>query len=60
MSGADAGAAVVTDMGSTNGTLVVQPDLPTEDLQPGIGVRLAPGAVIDLGEGVTIQVDKTF
>jgi len=55
-SGADHGAAVVTDLGSTNGTLLVQPGLPPEDLQPGVGVQLVPGAVIDLGDGVSIQV----
>ena len=55
-SGADHGSAVVTDLGSTNGTLVVQPGLPAEDLQPGIAVQLLPGAIVDLGEGVTIQV----
>ena len=54
--GADVGSAVVTDLGSTNGTLVVQPGLPAEDLQPGIGVRLMPGAIVDLGEGATIRV----
>jgi hypothetical protein len=54
--GADHGSAVVTDLGSTNGTLVVQPGLPAEDLQPGIAVQLVPGAIVDLGEGVTIQV----
>ena len=56
--GADQGAAVVTDLGSTNGTVVVQPGLPAEDLRPGIGVQLIPGATIDLGEGVTIQVTR--
>jgi hypothetical protein len=55
-SGADHGSAVVTDLGSTNGTLVVQPGLPAEDLQPGIAVQLQPGAIVDLGEGLTIQV----
>ena len=54
--GADHGSAVATDLGSTNGTVVVQPGLPAEDLQPGIAVALVPGAIIDLGEGVTIQV----
>jgi hypothetical protein len=54
--GADHGTAVVTDLGSTNGTVVVQPGLPPEDLQPGIAVQLVPGAIIDLGDGVTIQV----
>jgi hypothetical protein len=55
-SGADHGSAVVTDMGSTNGTVLVQPGLPAEDLQPGIAVQLIPGAIIDLGDGLTIQV----
>ena len=56
--GADQGTAVVTDLGSTNGTVVVQPGLPADDLQPGIAVQLLPGAIIDLGEGVTIQVTR--
>jgi len=55
-SGADHGAAVVTDLGSTNGTLLVQPGLPPEDLKAGVAVQLLPGAVLDLGDGVTIQV----
>jgi hypothetical protein len=55
-SGADHGSAVVTDLGSTNGTVVVQPGLGPEDLAPGVTVQLMPGALIDLGDGVTIQV----
>jgi hypothetical protein len=55
-SGADHGSAVVTDMGSTNGTVLTQPGLDEEDLQPGMAVQLLPGAVIDLGDGVTIRV----
>ena len=55
-SGSDQGEAVVTDLGSTNGTVVVLPGRPAEDLRAGVGVRLLPGATIDLGEGVTIQV----
>lgn len=55
-SGADHGSAVVTDMGSTNGTVLVQPGLAPEDLQPGMAVQLIPGAILDLGDGVTIQV----
>lgn len=55
-SGADHGSAVVTDLGSTNGTVVVQPGLGPEDLAPGVAVQLIPGALIDLGDGVTIQV----
>jgi hypothetical protein len=53
--GADDGSAVVTDLGSTNGTVVVQPGLPAEDLRPGVPVQLLSGATIDLGEGVTVQ-----
>jgi pSer/pThr/pTyr-binding forkhead associated (FHA) protein len=55
-SGADHGSAVVTDLGSTNGTLVVQPGLPPEDLKAGVPVQLIPGAVLDLGDGVSIRV----
>lgn len=54
--GADHGMAIVTDLGSTNGTVLMQPGLPAEDLRPGIAVSLVPGAVLDLGDGVTIQV----
>ncbi len=55
-SGADHGSAVATDLGSTNGTILVQPGLAPESLKPGVAVQLLPGAVIDLGDGVTIQV----
>ena len=55
-SGADHGSAVVTDLGSTNGTVLTQPGLDEEELQPGMAVQLLPGAVIDLGDGVTIRV----
>ena len=57
-SGADHGSAVVTDMGSTNGTVLVQPGLDPEDLLPGVAVQLIPGAIINLGDGVTIQVTR--
>ena len=55
-SGADHGSAVVTDLGSTNGSVLVQPGLPPEDLTPGVAIQLIPGAIVDLGDGVTIQV----
>ena len=55
-SGADHGTAVVTDMGSTNGTVIDQPGLGPESLRPGIAVQLMPGATINLGDGVSIQV----
>jgi hypothetical protein len=54
--GADHGSAIATDLGSTNGTVLAQPGLDPEELKPGIAVSLVPGAVLDLGDGVTIQV----
>ncbi len=54
--GADHGSAIATDLGSTNGTVLAQPGLDPEELTPGIAVSLIPGAVLDLGDGVTIQV----
>ncbi len=54
--GADHGSAIATDLGSTNGTVLAQPGLDAEELTPGIAVSLIPGAVLDLGDGVTIQV----
>jgi pSer/pThr/pTyr-binding forkhead associated (FHA) protein len=54
--GADHGSAVVTDLGSTNGTVVVQPGLGPQDLAPGEPVQLLPGSLIDIGDGITIQV----
>ena len=57
-SGVDHGTAVVTDLGSTNGTVVVQPGLGPEELRPGVPVQLSPGALIDLGDGMTIRVSQ--
>ena len=44
------------DLGSTNGSVLVSPGLPPEDLRPGVTVQLVPGAVVDLGDGVSIEV----
>lgn len=55
-SGQDHGYAVVTDLGSTNGTLVVQPGGRPEELRPGVPVRLEIGALIDVGDGLSIRV----
>jgi hypothetical protein len=48
--------ALASDLGSTNGTVVVQPGLGPQDLAPGETVELMSGALIDIGDGVTIQV----
>lgn len=57
-SGADRGSAVVTDLGSTNGTLVVQPGERPSELRPGVPLLLLQGALIDLGDGLTIRVSE--
>ena len=54
--GPDAGTTVATDLGSTNGTVVVQPGMPPEELAAGVATPLLPGTVIDLGDGVSIEV----
>ncbi len=57
-SGPDHGSAVVSDLGSTNGTLVVQPGERPAELRPGVPVLLLSGALIDLGDGLTIRVTQ--
>jgi hypothetical protein len=54
--GDDEDAAVLVDLGSTNGTLVFLRGRPPQELEPRVPVRLEPGAVIDLGDGLTIHV----
>jgi pSer/pThr/pTyr-binding forkhead associated (FHA) protein len=52
------GRLVVTDLNSTNGTILVLPDGRRADLRPGVGVPLDYGSVIDLGDGITIAVER--
>lgn len=52
------GRLVVTDLNSTNGTVLVEPDGRRSDLRPGVGVPVDVGSVIDLGDGITITVDR--
>lgn len=47
---------VVTDMNSTNGTVLVLPGQPSFRLHPGTGVPVPPGGVVELGTGVSITV----
>ncbi len=56
--GDDHGSAVAVDLGSTNGTQVVQPGRSSEALPTGTPVLLHPGAVLDLGDGLTIKVSS--
>ena len=54
--GPDAGAAVATDLGSTNGTVVVQPGRGARGARARRAHRLLAGAVVDLGDGISIEV----
>ncbi|MBE7324996.1 FHA domain-containing protein [Nocardioides sp. Y6] len=56
--GLDLGTAVAVDLGSTNGTVVAHPGLPARDLKPGEPYALLPGAVVDLGDGVLVEVRR--
>ncbi|WP_147916926.1 FHA domain-containing protein [Ruania zhangjianzhongii] len=56
---AEGGHAVVTDLNSTNGTVVVQPGSPPRRLHPGEGASVPAGTVVDLGDGVTLTVQTT-
>lgn len=50
------GGVQVTDLGSTNGTLIIRGGGAPEELRPGVGVDIARGDVIDLGDSLTIRV----
>lgn len=53
------GRIVVTDLNSTNGTVLVAPDGRRTDLRPGVAVPVDAGSLIDLGDGITIAVDQS-
>lgn len=46
----------MTDLGSTNGTVVEHPDGESDALVPGVGAALGPGAVVHVGDGVTLRL----
>lgn len=48
---------VVTDLHSTNGTLVRAPGRPDQLLHPGQAVVVDPGWTVDLGDGVSFVVE---
>ncbi|MCR6494098.1 FHA domain-containing protein [Cellulomonas sp. P24] len=49
---------LVTDLHSTNGVLLTPYGEPARRLHPGEPTVLRPGAVVDLGEGVTFTVER--
>lgn len=52
------GQVMVYDMHSTNGTSLVHPDGGRRDLPPGQGIAAGYGTVIDVGDGVTVAIDR--
>lgn len=52
----DGDSVLVTDLRSTNGTVVVLPGSPPRRLHPGESVPVPTGTVVDLGDGVTAVV----
>ena len=50
------GQVLVTDMNSTNGTILIKPDGQQVTLEPSTPFGVDFGSVIDLGDGVTIDV----
>ena len=49
-------SVLVTDLRSTNGTVVVLPGSPPRRLHPGESVPVPTGTLVDLGDGVTAVV----
>lgn len=52
------GGLVATDLDSTNGTVLIRVGARPVDLEPGRATPIQPGCVLDLGDGVTIAVDR--
>lgn len=54
----DGWSVVVTDLNSTNGTILIQPDgVDREQLPPGDSVPVQLGSVVELGDGISVLVD---
>ncbi len=50
---------MVTDLNSTNGTLVTLPGRDAEQLRPGEPVPIRPGTVVTLAEGIDFRYEVT-
>ncbi|RWZ64316.1 FHA domain-containing protein [Labedella populi] len=49
-------SVVVTDLRSTNGTSVILPGRAWQRLRAGQGVAVIPGTLIDIGDGVVLEI----
>lgn len=52
----EGGTVVVTDLHSSNGTIVILPGRAAQKLREGEATPVIPGTVIDLGDGATLTV----
>lgn len=50
-------SVVVTDLHSTNGTILVRPDTERQPLPAGESVPVQLGSVVELGDGITVLID---
>ncbi len=50
---------LVTDLNSTNGVLLTEPGQPPRRLHPDEPAQLQPGVIVDLGDGVTFELEAT-
>lgn len=55
---ADGDDVLVTDLNSTNGMLMTDPGQPARRLRAGEPTPLLPGALVDLGDGVTFVLER--
>lgn len=49
-------SVIVTDLRSTNGSLVIQPGSVPRKLRQGESVVVSPGALVDIGDGNILQI----
>ncbi|MBC7443374.1 MAG: FHA domain-containing protein, partial [Ramlibacter sp.] len=49
-------SVVVTDLGSTNGTIVTAPRARAARLRPGGSLVVLPGTRVDIGDGNIIEI----
>ncbi|MCU1513421.1 MAG: hypothetical protein JWO10_511 [Microbacteriaceae bacterium] len=52
----DGGSVIVTDLRSTNGTLVAMPGSEPVKLRQGESVVVSPGTVVDIGDGNIVKI----